>query len=77
MVNHPVRRRGPYTATISGSSWSRGPVAEFPTIREARAWAESYGTTADRCIITDTSGREVARHIRDTGAPGRWFRATA
>lgn len=77
MTNHPNRRRGPYTAEIGGASWAQGPRAEFATIREARAWAEEYGTTADRCVIRDAKGREVARHCRDRNGDGtRWFRAT-
>jgi hypothetical protein len=64
-----------YTATIGGSSWHTGPVAEFPTIRACRAWAEEYGTTADYCTITDAKGREVASHRRDPNAPGGWYRA--
>ena len=65
-----------YTAEISGSSFARGPVAEFKTIREARAWAESYGTTADRCTIR-RGDKVIAVHARDTSGSGdRWFRAT-
>lgn len=65
-----------YTATISGSSYSAGPTAEFPTITAARQWAEEYGTTADRCTITDAKGRVVAKHRRDTSGDGtRWFKA--
>ena len=76
MTNHPRRSRGPYLAEIGGSSWRQGPRAEFATIREARAWAEEYGTTADRCVITDRHGAIVARHSRDTSGDGaRWFRA--
>ena len=45
-----------YTAEISGHSWRQGPVAEFDTVREARQWAESYGTTADSCTIRDAKG---------------------
>ena len=72
MPNHPNRSRGPYKASIGGSSWSRGPEAEFATMREARAWAEEYGSTADYCIITDKSGCVVGSHRR---VNGRWFRA--
>jgi hypothetical protein len=68
-----------YTATLSGSQWATGPVATFPTISAAREWAEAYGTTADRCEITDHKGRVVSVHVRDTSGDGtRWFRgATA
>ena len=76
MTNHPKRSRGPYTAAIGGSGWSRGPRAEFRTIREAREFAEGYGTTADWCRIEDHAGREVASHRRDSSGDGsRWFRA--
>lgn len=76
MTNHPNRGRGPYTAEIGGHSWSHGPQNEFATIRECRNWAESYGTTADWCVIYDRAGRKVAEHRRDTSGSGmRWFRA--
>lgn len=66
-----------YTAEMHGSSWKQGPAAEFPTITAARAWAEEYGTTADRCTITSTQGRIVAEHRRDTSGDGtRWFKST-
>ena len=76
MTNHPNRSRGPYTAEIGGASWAQGPVQQFATIREARAWAEGYGDTADRCTITDTKGSVVASHRRNPNAPGGWYRAT-
>ena len=67
---------GKYTAELSGHSWREGPIAEFDTIREARQWAEAYGTAADRCSIRDAQGREVGLHCRDTSGHGlRWFRA--
>lgn len=76
MTNHPNRSRGPFIAEIGGSSWQQGPQAEFPTIRECRAWAEEYGTTADSCVIMDRHGAVVARHQRDPNGDGtRWFRA--
>jgi hypothetical protein len=65
-----------YTAEVGGHSWSVGPTAEFPTITACREWAEEYGTTADWCIITDSKGREVGKHMRSTeGAGNCWFRA--
>ena len=65
-----------YRAELSGSSWRQGPAAEFDTVREARQWAESYGTTADSCTIRDAKGREVGLHCRDISGNGmRWFRA--
>lgn len=73
--NHPNRTRGPYRAEVGGSTWSRGPVADFPTIRECRRWAEEYGTTADYCHIYNRKGSLVAAHHRDTSGDGmRWFR---
>jgi hypothetical protein len=73
----PQRGRGPYTAEVGGSSWAGGPIAEFSTIRECRKFAESYGTTADWCVIEDRRGRKVAEHRRDSSGDGtRWFRAT-
>ena len=78
MTNHPNRICGPYIAHLGGSGWASGPRAEFRTIRECRAWAESYGTTADCCEITDSKGRLVASHRRDTSGSGLdWFRACA
>jgi hypothetical protein len=77
MANHPNRSRGPYTAEIGGSSLLFGLRVPFNTIRECRAWAEEYGTTADWCYIRDAAGRHVAEHRRDTSGRGdRWFRAT-
>jgi hypothetical protein len=70
-----------YIARIYGASWRSGPAATFSTIRAARAWAESYGTTADGCLIQRVPGprslgRTVALHQRDTAGDGtRWFRA--
>lgn len=65
-----------YTAQITGAPWKHGPSAEFSTITAALTWAESYGTTADRCTIY-RSGEIVAVHMRDTsGAGDRWFKAS-
>ncbi|MDA8237388.1 MAG: hypothetical protein M0T75_05825 [Chloroflexi bacterium] len=68
-----------YRAELFGSSWTSGPTTDHPTIGAARRWAESFGTTADLCVIRDRRGREVARHVRDTAGDGtRWHRgATA
>ncbi len=63
-----------YVAQVGGSAFSRGPTAYFDTVTEARAWAETYGETADWCEIYLRSGRLVGNHRRGTG--GRWFRAT-
>lgn len=66
-----------YRAEIGGASWSQGPVAFFDTIREARAWAEEYGTTADICVISNArNGVVVARHLRDTSKShaARWYK---
>ena len=77
-----------YLALLSGSSWRKALVAEFDTIREARAWAESFGSTADECVIFnehrwvprwDHPRRVrpvVALHRRDRNGDGtRWYRA--
>ena len=67
-----------YTAEISGSSWSVGPTADFQTITAARKWAESYGNTADQCVIHDRKGELVAVHCRDQNGDGmRWYKAPA
>jgi hypothetical protein len=64
-----------YTATLGGSSWSRGPVETFRTITEAREWAESYGNTADWCTI-ERGTKLVAYHRRDTNGDGMsWYKA--
>lgn len=66
-----------YTAEIFGPSWKQGPTAEFETIAAAREWAESYGTTADSCTIRNTTGRDVAKHVRDKNGDGsRWFKGS-
>ena len=67
-----------YTAEISGASFGRPVVSEVSTITAARVWAESYGTTADRCVVRRPRGKVVAVYIRDTASPGlRWYKATA
>lgn len=64
-----------YAAELFGNSWKQGPRAEFATITAARKWAEEFGTTADRCVIT-SRGKVVAEHRRDLSGDGtRWFRA--
>jgi hypothetical protein len=65
-----------YTAKITGSQWSRGPQAEFNTIRECREWAEGYGALGDNCLIYDNTGKLVAQHSRDRNSTGTdWFKA--
>lgn len=54
--------------------------AEFDTITAARQWAESYGATADKCLVfraqRGAPDRIVAAHTRDTSNDGtRWFKA--
>ena len=73
MANHPKRSRGPYTAELFGPSWA-GNVQTFRTIREARAWAEEYGDTVDRCCIIASNGTMVAEYRR-AASSGGWFRA--
>ncbi len=66
----------PFAAYMHGSSMSRSPKAEFNRIRDAREWAESYGTTADSCTLDGANGVAVGRHMRDRNGDGtRWFRA--
>lgn len=49
----------------------------FDTIRECREYAESYGTTADYCLIYDRKDRLVAEHRRNPNGDGtNWFRST-
>lgn len=73
MINHPGRKRGPYTAEMFGPGWSQGPVAKFERIRDARQWAESFGDDgSSSCEIRDASGRVVGRHMH---GPDGWFRA--
>jgi hypothetical protein len=70
-------RNARYAAELFGPSWKNGPIMEFSTIREARNWAEEYGMTADKCVITNRSGVEVAQHRRDMNGDGaRWFIAS-
>ena len=76
-VLHPAdaATENKYRATVGGYSWSRGPEAEFPTILAARAFAESFGITADYCNIYDRRGCHVATHMRDGNGDGtRWYR---
>ena len=71
-----ITHRGPYTAEIGGNSWAEGRRDVFRTIRGCRKYAESFGTMADWCSITDAAGRKVAEHRRDTSGDGsRWFRS--
>lgn len=75
MARPPATQK--YRAEVFGSAWSRGPTLRTDTITAARAWAEEYGTTADRCVITDRAGNVVAEHRRDPNGDGtRWFKAS-
>lgn len=77
MPGMPARSRRPYTANVGGGSRARGPVQQFQTLRECKEWAESYGCTAEWCVVEDAKGRRVAEYRRDTSCRGeRWFRAT-
>ncbi len=76
MTNHPNRGRGPYTAEMGGCDIAAGEICEFPTIRAARAWAETHGHLAHFCSIRDRAGRLVASHRRDQSGDGvHWFAA--
>lgn len=62
-----------FTATL----WPQALSADCNTITEARQWAESYGTTADQCVIRNRRGDVVAVHMRDHNDNGlRWFKGT-
>ena len=64
-----------YTGEMFGSAGD-GVVADFPTVREIRDWAESYGNTMDLCVGYNGAGKIVALWRRDTTGDGRrWFRA--
>ena len=60
MTNHPNRKRGPYTADISGAFGRQNATAEFATIRSALEWARQNGVDADHCTIREAKGRVVA-----------------
>ena len=63
-----------YTAVLGGASWASGPESDHSTIKAARAWAESYGSTADWCNIYD-KGQLVARHVRSAEKGGMsWYK---
>ena len=71
-----------YTAEMGGSSYPKGPKAKFATVKEARAWAESHGDTADWCNIYKPSRSRgqglklVASHRRDPNGDGMsWYRS--
>jgi hypothetical protein len=69
-----------YTAILHSNSWRDPKKRQFSTITEARAWAESYGTTADHCDIYNTSelmrtNRPIATHTRWRDGDGtRWHK---
>jgi hypothetical protein len=63
-----------YVAELGSRQSPATQTASFNTIADARQWAQGHGSAADWCVIR-CSGREVARHERDTGGDGlRWFR---
>ncbi|EJW12610.1 hypothetical protein A33M_1893 [Rhodovulum sp. PH10] len=72
MSSDSSRRRAQYSAEIGGASCSRGPKAEFGSIRDARARAEAYRKTADWCEVKDVSGKVVGTHRR-SGDRWRWW----
>lgn len=63
-----------YKAKIYGNSWARGPVVNISSIDEARNWAIEFGSTADKCVVYDSAGDEVALFVRDTSTD-EWFDA--
>ena len=73
MTSINTRPRSPYTAELYCDFDSYAP-AHFATIREARAWAEDFGALANKCVIRDAKGHEVALHMRDSSS-NNWYRA--
>jgi hypothetical protein len=73
---HYLRRnRGPYRAVMSSWPHTQGPGATFRTIRACGQWAENFGTSWDRCVVTDREYRKVAEFRRDLRCvASRWFR---
>ncbi len=66
-----------YDADIYGSNVGNPYRIKFQTIKEAREYAESYGTQIDGAVIRNHNGKIVARHVRDTRGDGtRWFKAS-
>lgn len=65
--------RGLYKAEVGGAS-VRVRSVEFRTIAECRVFAESFGSTADWCVITDWKGRTVGEHRRAGSRPFGWYR---
>lgn len=64
MVNHPSRKRGPYTVRMHSSELT-GPIVEVPTMAAAKAYAEGYGQTADQATVWDNADEVVATFYRD------------
>ena len=70
------RNHRPYHAVMFSWPNTRGPEATFPTIRACGQWAEKFGATWDRCVVTDREYRRVAEFRRDLrSATSSWFRA--
>lgn len=64
-----------YTAEVGAKSIGAAPVP-FNTLRECRAHAESYGTTADWCVVRSAkTGRQKAAYRRCQSGNGlRWYK---
>jgi hypothetical protein len=76
LPNYLRRNRGPYRAVMSSWPHTRGPEATFRTVRECGPWAENFGTTWDRCVVTDRDYQKVAEFRRDLRCvASSWFRA--
>jgi hypothetical protein len=76
LANHPRCDRGSYRAVMSSWPNTRGPVANFRTIRECGRWAENFRDAWDRCVVTDREYRKVAEFRRDLlCVVPSWFRA--
>lgn len=65
------------SVTFKGKVVGRGAVRYFRTIRECRAWAETLGTSADRCDIYKCFGRkgDILKGVHErSAADGKWHR---
>ena len=61
---------------FKGKVVGRGAVSYHRKIREARAWAEKLGSSADSCEIYKCFGRgDVLVAVHQRGADGKWRRA--
>lgn len=62
---------GPYEALLSGSGM-RPFVQTFPSMKQARVWAVSYGREADELELYDRNGF-IVLHLRRASQTQSWF----